>query len=176
MLISLGEVSWELAKCERTLNGPIMRNARVLVWHGLDINLAQVWTRLVKTGHVFVFQQLSAIHLLKGRLVRRSSSRTLRCGYGMMTLKCFPPHYLLPPLLRGMVISMSKLLFIINNNKAVCEAQILHSYVCSFFKSWRQPQVTVTLETAMGFLKSRPPDILKPQGDGPIKFTFSDIP
>ncbi|TSL97366.1 hypothetical protein Baya_7621 [Bagarius yarrelli] len=29
----------------------------------------------------------------------------------------------------------------------------------------------ITLETVMGFLKSRPPDILKPQGDGPVKFT-----
>lgn len=29
----------------------------------------------------------------------------------------------------------------------------------------------ITLETVMAFLKSLPPDILKPQGDGPVRFT-----
>ena len=33
----------------------------------------------------------------------------------------------------------------------------------------------VTLETVMAFLKSLPPDILKPQGDGPSRFTVSAI-
>lgn len=32
------------------------------------------------------------------------------------------------------------------------------------------PGENVTLETVMAFLKSRPPDILKPQGDGPARF------
>lgn len=33
------------------------------------------------------------------------------------------------------------------------------------------PGENITLETVMVFLKSRPPDILKPQGDGPGRFT-----
>jgi len=33
----------------------------------------------------------------------------------------------------------------------------------------------ITLETVMAFLKSRPPDILNPQGDGPIRFTVNGI-
>ena len=32
-----------------------------------------------------------------------------------------------------------------------------------------------TFDTVMGFLKSLPPNILKPHGEGPIRFTVSAI-